>query len=69
MTQTAPTRNGTYRTVDREHNSPITRVLGRLSSIHLPSKDLFEAYMRHKWRLNHSRQSMNSSFLAIDRPT
>jgi integrase/recombinase XerD len=65
MAQTAPTRNGTHSTFGREHDSPITRVLGRLSLIDLPSKDLFEAYMRHKGRLNHSRQSMNSSFLSI----
>jgi len=65
MTQTAPTQRGTWSKLRRGDESPITHILGRLSCMDLPSKDLFEAYMRHKSRLNHSRQSMNGSFLAI----
>jgi hypothetical protein len=38
MTRTAPTRNGTHSTFDRERNSPITRVLSDFPVLICPGR-------------------------------
>jgi integrase/recombinase XerD len=68
MTQATATPNGTRSThqcIDRPAQTPIDHVLERLSGKELPSRDLFEAYLHHKWRLNHTGRSMSSSFGSI----
>ncbi len=42
--------------------TPIDRILQRLSVLDLPAKEHLERYMRHKWRLNHKRKTLNGSF-------
>ncbi len=42
--------------------TPIDRILQRLSVLDLPAKEHLERYMRHKWRLNHKRNTLNGSF-------
>jgi len=41
------------------------RVLRRLSPLGLPAKDLFEEYLRHKWRVNHKPRTIESSFTSV----
>ena len=68
MTQATATPNGTPSTdprTSRIRQTPIDHVLERLSVKEVPSKDLFDAYLHHKWRLNHTRRSMDSSFGSI----
>ena len=67
MTQAKPTRNELLSSnlEARREQTVIDRVLGRLSSMELPAKDHFENYLRHKWRLNHKRKTMESSFTSI----
>ena len=36
--------------------TPIDRILQKLSRLELPAKEHFESYLRHKWRLNHKPQ-------------
>ncbi len=45
--------------------SPIERFLEKLSRLELPAKEHFESYMRHKWRLNHKRSTLQSSFASV----
>ena len=44
----------------------IDRIVERLAPMdHLPAKEHFERYMRHKWRLNHKPKTMFSSFTSV----
>ena len=45
--------------------SALERILNRLSRIELPAKEHFESYLRHKWRLNHKRSTLQGSFAAV----
>ncbi len=45
--------------------SPIERFLEKLSRLELPAKEHFESYLRHKWRLNHKRSTLQSSFASV----
>jgi len=45
--------------------TPIDRILQRLSCMELPAKEHFERYMRHKWRLNHKPKTLASSFTSV----
>ncbi len=45
--------------------TPIDRILKRLSNMELPAKEHFECYMRHKWRLNHKPKTLASSFTSV----
>jgi len=44
---------------------PIDRILQKLSHLELPAKEHFESYMRHKWRLNHKRSTLQGSFASV----
>lgn len=50
---------------DHPARTPITRVLEKLSLLDLPEKEHFENYLRHKWRANHKRRTIDSSFTSI----
>ena len=45
--------------------TPIDRILQKLSRMELPAKEHFECYMRHKWRLNHKPRTLQSSFTSV----
>ncbi len=45
--------------------TPIERFLQKLSRLELPAKEYFESYLRHKWRLNHKRSTLQGSFASI----
>lgn len=45
--------------------SPIERFLEKLSRLELPAKEHFESYLRHKWRLNHKRSTLQGSFASV----
>jgi site-specific recombinase XerD len=45
--------------------SPIEQVLKNLSRIELPAQEHFERYLRHKWRLNHKRSTLQGSFTSV----
>ncbi len=45
--------------------SPIEQILKNLSRIELPAKEHFERYLRHKWRLNHKRSTLQGSFTSV----
>jgi integrase/recombinase XerD len=45
--------------------TPIERFLQKLSRLELPAKEHFESYLRHKWRLNHKRSTLQGSFASI----
>ncbi len=53
--------------VGEQHSeqTPIDRILKRLSNMELPAKEHFERYMRHKWRLNHKPKTLASSFTSV----
>jgi hypothetical protein len=38
--------------------TPMDRILQKLSCIELPAKDHLERYMHHKWRLNHKPRTL-----------
>jgi integrase/recombinase XerC/integrase/recombinase XerD len=42
--------------------TPINRILERLSPLELPAKEQFANYLRHKSRLNHKRRTLDGSF-------
>ncbi len=46
-------------------DSPIDRVLHRISKLDLPGREYFEGYMRHKWRMNHKPSTLKGSFVAV----
>ncbi len=45
--------------------TPIDRFLKKLSHLELPAKEHFESYLRHKWRLNDKRSTLQGSFAAV----
>ena len=45
--------------------TPIDRILEKLSRLKLPGQAHFECYMRHKWRLNHKPRTLASSFTSV----
>jgi integrase/recombinase XerD len=45
--------------------APIDRILDKLSRTELPAKEHFESYLRHKWRLNHKRSTLQGSFTSV----
>lgn len=71
MTKVEPIPNESVRSegeVLREHHltqTPIDRILQKLSRMELPAKEHFERYMRHKWRLNHKLRTLDSSFSSV----
>ena len=46
-------------------DTPIDRILRKIMKIDLPTKEHIESYMRHKWRMNHKRSTLKSSFHAV----
>jgi integrase/recombinase XerC/integrase/recombinase XerD len=46
-------------------NSPIDRILQKISQMELPGREHFESYMRHKWRMNHKPSTLLNSFHAV----
>ena len=50
-----------YNVVD----SPIDRILEKISKMELPGREHFESYMRHKWRMNHKPSTLLNSFHAV----
>ncbi len=71
MTQVQPTTNESVRSQSEEPReqhaaqTPIDRILQKLSRMELPAKEHFERYMRHKWRLNHKPRTLASSFTSV----
>ena len=71
MTQVQPTTIESVRSetavAHQQHHaqSPIDRFLHKLSRLELPAKEHFESYLRHKWRLNHKRSTLQGSFASI----
>jgi integrase/recombinase XerD len=71
MTQVQPATIESVRSetaVPRQQHSPqtaIDRLLRKLSPLELPAKEHFESYLRHKWRLNHKRSTLQGSFASI----
>jgi len=45
--------------------NPIDLILQKLSCLELPSREHFEHYLRHKWRLNHKPKTLASSFTSV----
>lgn len=45
--------------------NPIDLILQKLSCLELPSREHFERYMRHKWRINHKPRTLASSFTSV----
>ena len=46
-------------------DSPIDRILQKISKMELPQREHFESYMRHKWRMNHKPSTLLNSFHAV----
>lgn len=46
-------------------DSPIDRILQKISKMDLPEREHFESYMRHKWRMNHKPSTLLNSFHAV----
>ena len=71
MTKVQPTTKESVKSeseVLREQHfaqTPIDRILQKLSRMELPAKEHFERYMRHKWRLNHKPKTLDSSFTSV----
>jgi len=45
--------------------TPLDHFLQKLSRLELPAKEHLESYLRHKWRLNHKRSTLQGSFAAV----
>ena len=71
MTQVESTTNEAVKStsagISQGHlvQSPIEQILKNLSRIELPAKEHFERYLRHKWRLNHKRSTLQGSFTSV----
>ena len=46
-------------------DSPIDRILQKISKMELPDRVHFESYMRYKWRMNHKPSTLLNSFHAV----
>ena len=54
--------------VSHPHHSaqtPFDYFLQKLSQLELPAQEHLESYLRHKWRLNHKRSTLQGSFAAV----
>jgi site-specific recombinase XerD len=53
--------------VDYENvaDSPIDRIVEKISEMEIPGKEHVESYMRHKWRMNHKPSTLKGSFHAV----
>lgn len=47
------------------YQTPIDRILQRISKLDLPAREHFEGYMLHKWRMNHKPSTLKGSFVAV----
>src|SRR5512135_2654217 len=47
------------------YQTPIDRILQKISRLELPDKEHFERYMLHKWRMNHKPSTLKASFSAV----
>jgi integrase len=47
------------------YQTPIDRILQRISKLDLPAREHFESYMLHKWRMNHRPSTLKGSFVAV----
>jgi len=71
MTKVEPIANESVRSESEEAReqpltqTPIDRILQKLSCIELPVKDHLERYMHHKWCLNHKPKTLASSFTSV----
>ena len=71
MTKVEPISNESVKSESEEPReqhlaqTPIDRILEKLSRMELPAKEHFEGYMRHKWRLNHKPKTLASSFTSV----
>jgi site-specific recombinase XerD len=66
MTQAKPTPQQSRSSNEAvRERTPIDHVLERLHPLALPAKEHFEHYMRHKWRMNHKRRTLESSFTSV----
>lgn len=45
--------------------TPIDVFLQKLSHLDFPAKEHLESYLRHKWRLNHKRSTLQGSFASV----
>jgi integrase/recombinase XerD len=45
--------------------TPIDRILRKISRLDLPGREHFERYMLHKWRMNHKPSTLKGSFVAV----
>ena len=46
-------------------DTPIDRILQKISKLGLPGREHFESYMRYKWRMNHKPSTLESSSHAV----
>jgi site-specific recombinase XerD len=46
-------------------DTPIDRILRKINKMELPTKEHIESYMRYKWRMNHKRSTLKSSFHTV----
>jgi integrase/recombinase XerD len=46
-------------------DTPIERILRKITKMELPTKEHIERYMRHKWRMNHKPSTLKGSFLTV----
>jgi len=46
-------------------DSPIDRILQKISKMELPDREHLESYMRYKWRMNHKPSTLLGSFHAV----
>ena len=70
MTQTTPIfsrPSGSFEAVRERYSlqTPIERVLEKLYFLDIPEKELFETYLRHKWRVNHKASTISGAFTSV----
>jgi integrase/recombinase XerC/integrase/recombinase XerD len=71
MTQAKPTISRPHRSeieaVDYQNvvESPVDRIVQKISTMEIPGREHFESYMRHKWRMNHKPSTLKGSFHAV----
>jgi site-specific recombinase XerD len=46
-------------------DTPVDRIVQKISKMDIPGKVHFESYMRHKWRMNHKPSTLWGSFHAV----
>jgi site-specific recombinase XerD len=71
MTQARPINSRPHTSeieAENYHNiadTPIDRILQKISKLELPGREHIESYMRHKWRMNHKPSTLKSSFHTV----